>query len=105
MDLQCQCYPIVLPLQISHPLILMNSSESVSIPTNPRLHRAAGYAFVDLHTKEEADRAITELSGKEILERKVSVQTARKLTGERRPRGRFYRRKTRRSAKVTIDVL
>jgi len=37
-----------------------------------------GYAFVDLSTPSEAERAIAELSGKEILERKVSVQLARK---------------------------
>lgn len=54
------------------------SVEDVSIPTNPRTGRAVGYAFVDLHTKEEAERAIAELSGKEVLERKVSVQAARK---------------------------
>lgn len=54
------------------------SVESVSIPTNPRTGRAVGYAFVDLHTKDEAERAIADLSGKEVLERKVSVQAARK---------------------------
>lgn len=54
------------------------SSESTSIPTNPRTTRPVGYAFVDLTTSEEAERAITELSGKEIRERKVSVQRARK---------------------------
>ncbi|EGX49446.1 hypothetical protein TWF173_008540 [Orbilia oligospora] len=54
------------------------SIESVSIPVNPRTSRAVGYAFVDVAKKEEADKAITELSGKEILERKVSVQVARK---------------------------
>lgn len=53
-------------------------SESTSIPTNPRTTRAVGYAFVDLATATEAQRAISELSGKEILERKVSVQLARK---------------------------
>lgn len=37
-----------------------------------------GYAFVDLATADEAQSAIQELSGKEILERKVSVQAARK---------------------------
>ncbi|KAI4869570.1 RNA-binding domain-containing protein [Hypoxylon rubiginosum] len=51
--------------------------ESVSIPKNPRTDRPVGYAFVDLSTPTEADRAIAELSGKEILERKVSVQLAR----------------------------
>lgn len=54
------------------------SSESVSIPKNPRTERPVGYAFVDLSTPSEAERAIAELSGKEILERKVSVQLARK---------------------------
>lgn len=52
--------------------------ESVSIPKNPRTERPVGYAFVDLSTPSEAERAIAELSGKEILERKVSVQLARK---------------------------
>ncbi|KAF6822514.1 rnp domain protein [Colletotrichum musicola] len=52
--------------------------ESVSIPKNPRTDRPVGYAFVDLSTPTEAERAISELSGKEILERKVSVQLARK---------------------------
>ncbi len=52
--------------------------ETTSIPTNPRTTRPVGYAFVDLSTSDEAQRAINELSGKEILERKVSVQLARK---------------------------
>lgn len=63
-----------------HPLQSVNisPSESVSIPKNPRTDRPVGYAFVDLSTPSEAERAIEELSGKEILERKVSVQLARK---------------------------
>ncbi|KAI9866294.1 MAG: hypothetical protein M1813_001416 [Trichoglossum hirsutum] len=52
--------------------------ESTSIPTNPRTNRPVGYAFVDLSTPSEAERAISELSGKEVLDRKVSVQLARK---------------------------
>ncbi|CAG9939059.1 unnamed protein product [Clonostachys rosea f. rosea IK726] len=44
--------------------------ESVSIPKNPRTDRPVGYAFVDLSTPTEAERAIEALSGKEILERK-----------------------------------
>ncbi|CAJ2513534.1 Uu.00g016530.m01.CDS01 [Anthostomella pinea] len=51
--------------------------ESVSIPKNPRTDRPVGYAFVDLSTPSEAERAIAELSGKEVRERKVSVQLAR----------------------------
>jgi RNA recognition motif-containing protein len=54
------------------------NSETTSIPVNPRTNRPVGYAFVDLETAEEAEKAINELSGKEILERKVSVQLARK---------------------------
>lgn len=45
---------------------------------NPRTNRPVGYAFVDLATAQEAQAAIAELSGKEINERKVSVQVARK---------------------------
>ncbi|MBE3044408.1 RNA-binding protein [Candidatus Bathyarchaeota archaeon] len=56
----------------------MLSRESVSIPKNPRTDKPVGYAFVDLSTPSEAERAINELSGQEILERKVSVQLARK---------------------------
>ena len=51
---------------------------ATSIPVNPRTSRPVGYAFVDLATAEQAASAIEELSGKEILQRKVSVQLARK---------------------------
>jgi RNA recognition motif-containing protein len=54
------------------------NSESTSIPVNPRTNRPVGYAFVDLKTAEDAEKAISNLSGNEILERKVSVQLARK---------------------------
>lgn len=59
-------------------LTFSTHSESTSIPVNPRTNRPVGYAFVDLKTSEEAEKAIQELSGKDILERKVSVQLARK---------------------------
>jgi RNA recognition motif-containing protein len=45
---------------------------------NPRTNRPVGYAFVDLATASEATAALENLSGKEILARKVSVQLARK---------------------------
>lgn len=51
--------------------------ESTTIPTNPRTSRPVGYAFVALSTPSEAERAIAELNGKPILERKVSIQLAR----------------------------
>lgn len=53
-------------------------SETTSIPTNPRTSRPVGYAFVDVSTPSEAERAINDLNGKTILDRKVSVQLARK---------------------------
>lgn len=56
----------------------MTSSETTSIPTNPRTTRPVGYAFVDVSTPSEAERAINELNGKSIMDRKVSVQLARK---------------------------
>jgi len=52
--------------------------EAVSIPTNPRTSRPVGYAFVDLSTPTEAERAIAELNTQVILDRKVSIQLARK---------------------------
>lgn len=73
------CRPCRLCVCLKHVNVANHSrSESVSIPKNPRTERPVGYAFVDLSTPTEADRAIAELSGKEILERKVSVQLARK---------------------------
>lgn len=57
-------------------------SESTSIPENPRTQRPVGYAFVDLKNAEDAQKAIDNLSGKDILERKVSVQLARKPDAE-----------------------
>jgi RNA recognition motif-containing protein len=59
-------------------MFMFNSSESTSIPKNPRTNRAYGYAFIDLSDPSEDERAIAELSGKKILDRKVSVQLARK---------------------------
>jgi len=59
-------------------MLMYHSSETTSIPTNPRTTRPVGYAFVDLSTADEAQKAINELAGKSILERKVSVQLARK---------------------------
>lgn len=52
-------------------------SEEATIPTNPRTNRPVGYAFVDLKKAEDAQKAIDNLSGNDILERKVSVQLAR----------------------------
>ncbi|KAL9058943.1 MAG: hypothetical protein Q9162_001501 [Coniocarpon cinnabarinum] len=52
--------------------------ETISIPTNPRTTRPVGYAFVDVSTPTEAERAVNELNQKNILDRPVFVQLARK---------------------------
>lgn len=59
-------------------LLIHHNSESTSIPVNPRTTKPVGYAFVDVSTPDEAQRALSELNGKTILDRKVSVQLARK---------------------------
>ncbi|KAL8784065.1 MAG: hypothetical protein Q9213_004192 [Squamulea squamosa] len=68
------------------------SVATVDIPINPRTSRAVGYAFVDLLQPEEAPRAVSQLSGKQIIERKVSVQIARDIKAkpdpDRKPRKR-----------------
>ena len=55
----------------------MSNRETVTNPTNPRTCRPVGYAFVTVSTSDEANRAISQLSGKEILERKISVERLR----------------------------
>jgi RNA recognition motif-containing protein len=73
----CTCTPPFPPLLCLN-VALTSPSETTSIPTNPRTTRPVGYAFVDVSTPSEAERAVNELNGKSILDRKVSVQLARK---------------------------
>ena len=55
----------------------MSYRENVTIPANPRTCRHVPYAFVTVSTPDEADRAMSLLSGNEILDRKISVERAR----------------------------
>ncbi|KKA29518.1 hypothetical protein TD95_001576 [Thielaviopsis punctulata] len=80
--------------------------KSVSIPKNPHTNKSVGYAFVDVATTEEAQRAIAELDREQILERKVSVQIARppqepsgENEGRRQPNGRSGRLRRRAQGK------
>lgn len=50
---------------------------STSVPVNPRTNRPVGYGFVDLRSAVDAQRAVDAISGKLVMERKVSVQIAR----------------------------
>ena len=56
--------------------LTMSNRENATTPANPRTCRPVGYAFVTVSTSDEADRAMFQLSGKEILDRKVSVKRA-----------------------------
>ena len=56
----------------------MLDSENDFISVNPRTQRHDGFALVDLTTSDNADSATSQLSSKQILARKVSVQSARK---------------------------
>ncbi|KAK4690590.1 protein AIR1/2, partial [Lecanoromycetidae sp. Uapishka_2] len=51
--------------------------EDVEIAVHPRTKRPTGYAFVDVASSLQAQRAIFELSGQILLERKVSVQLSK----------------------------
>ncbi|KAL7274157.1 hypothetical protein RUND412_002957 [Rhizina undulata] len=63
------------------------SIEYTSMPINPRTGRPVGYAFVNLTTMEETERAVIELDYKELLGRKVHVQFARKPRGSAAKKG------------------
>lgn len=54
----------------------MSNRENVTIPADPRTCRPVGYAFVTVSSSDEADRAMSQLSGNEILHQKVSVERA-----------------------------
>jgi len=51
--------------------------QSVRIPINPRTTRPVGYAFVDLYIPSQLEQAVSELDGKSLVDRKVSVQLAK----------------------------
>lgn len=51
--------------------------ESTEIAINPRRNRPCGYAFAVMKTADDAQKAVRDLSGKELLERELLVQLAR----------------------------
>lgn len=50
---------------------------SFSMPVNPQTNHQVGYAFAEMTSAAEVERAIAELSGKKMLERKITVQLAK----------------------------
>lgn len=53
---------------------MLISSERVDIAVDPFTGRNPSYCFVDVGSKEEAARAMTELDGKELLGRMVRIK-------------------------------
>ena len=69
---------MILPVYIgSYAVLTMRNRENITVPVNPCTHRPCGYAFVTISTSDEADHAMMQLSGSQILERPVSVVRAR----------------------------
>ncbi|KAL8973383.1 MAG: hypothetical protein Q9197_002372 [Variospora fuerteventurae] len=58
------------------------SIEDIRIPVNPRTSRSVGYAFVTLSNAYAAARAVEQLCGSLLTDRKVSVQLARPGNGK-----------------------
>ncbi|KAI4130480.1 MAG: hypothetical protein LQ338_001711 [Usnochroma carphineum] len=52
------------------------SIDDLKIPVNPRTSRSVGYAFVTLSSSVEAVRAVEQLNGSLVADRKLSVQLA-----------------------------
>ena len=63
---------------------LLSIRESTLIPVHPRTTLPVGYAFINLSTADEAQKAVAELTGKSILGRKVEVQLSRKSAKDQR---------------------
>jgi RNA recognition motif-containing protein len=61
--------------------ILLSGDFIIPKNTNKKSGGACGYAFVDMSTSSEAERAIVKLPCKEIGDRKVYVELARDKSG------------------------
>jgi RNA recognition motif-containing protein len=51
--------------------------QSVKIVVDPYSGRSRGFGFVEMATKEEAEKAISQLNGKIFMERTLTVNEAR----------------------------
>lgn len=56
--------------------------QSVKIINDPATGRSRGFAFVEMISDEEADKAISSLNGATLLERSLTVSEARPQTGK-----------------------
>jgi len=63
--------------------------QSVKIVIDPYSGRSRGYGFVEMNTKTEAEKAISQLNGKILMDRTLTVNEAR----PRKKRGGEFRGK------------
>lgn len=57
--------------------------ESVKVVTDPQTGRARGFAFVEMATEEEAQKAVASLNGKVFKDRTLVVSEARQESRDR----------------------
>ncbi len=62
--------------------------ESANIITDRHSGQPKGFGFVEMPNGDEAERAIQELNGKEVMERELTVNEARPRRERGRGRGR-----------------
>lgn len=60
---------------------------SAKIITDAATGRSKGFGFVEMGSDEEADKAIADLNGKNVMERPINVSEARPQTGRARRTG------------------
>lgn len=65
---------------------------SVSLLTDRMTGRPRGFGFVEMSTQEEAQRAISELDGRDFQGRRINVSEARERSGGGGPRGGGFSR-------------
>jgi cold-inducible RNA-binding protein len=72
---------------------------NVKMITDRDTGRARGFAFVEMANAEEADRAIADLSGKDLDGRSLTVNEAHPKGGDRSSTGRGDYRQTQRDVR------
>jgi RNA recognition motif-containing protein len=75
----------------------VGTCESAAVITDRATGRSRGFGFVEMSSESEAEKAISDLNGRELQGRKLNVSEARERTGgggggERRGGGGYGRR-------------
>ncbi len=59
----------------------VGTCESANVVTDRESGRSRGFGFVEMSNNSEADRAVSELNGRDIGGREINVSEARQRTG------------------------